>query len=387
MARPIDTNMPNINPQVRGAGETAGQLKVDQKLIDKVLSKQGLGSPEQLAKLLGPEVLNYFRAMSESLSNLCSRMQESDIKSLQAQRTEPKLEEFMLRDTSKETVYQKRLPENFLSPEKLNLAVKTGLLKPEQAEALKHLFGLSADAQQMHKEEYFMHAEAPQSEQGRGQGQQQQQNSGQQGQSSEDDWADFSSQEMSGSAPAGNVSAQGLGGASLRSNMRMNLGGPAGSQGGFAPPPPPPPPGSGGFQNPPMGSQAQIPDWTQGEESYLNANFSPGDPYYGSFESLFGSENWYRSMAGTAMSNIQQIRGAKQAILAELAGLDPSKPADAKKLYILQQKLGDMQQSERQWLDNISMAQKANNERKEYIKSILDVFFQTNSAIIRNMKQ
>ena len=82
MARPIDANMSHINPPIRGASETAGQLKIDQKLLEKVLAKQGLGSPEQLAKLLGPEVLQYFRTMSECLTQMCSRMHETEVKTL-----------------------------------------------------------------------------------------------------------------------------------------------------------------------------------------------------------------------------------------------------------------------------------------------------------------
>lgn len=404
MARLVDGNISNMNPQIRGAGETAGQLKIDQKLLEKVLAKQGLGSPEQLAKLLGPEVLQYFRTMSECLNQMCSRMQETEVKTLPAQNNTPKLEEFAQRDTSKGDLYKQRLPENFLTVEKLTLAAKTGLLTQSQAEALKNLFGLSQEARQMRREDVPMPTQTPHSEQEREQGgQQQQQQQGQQ--QEEEDWADFSAQGSgsSGNTPQGayysndpsqtwgGESGGGFSGGSMRSSMRMGIGsqGGGGAPQGFGGPPPPPPP-SGGYRGNAQGQGPgpQMPSNAVGmEQSYLNSNFSPNGPYYGMFESLFGSENWYRNLAGNALGNIQKIREAKQQIMAELAGLDPSKPADAKKLYILQQKLGDMQQSERQWLDNISTAQKANNERKEYIKSILDIFFQTNSAIIRNLRQ
>ncbi len=390
MAGPVNSNMSSINPQIRGAGETAGQLKIDQKLLEKVLAKQGLSSPEQLAKLLGPEVLSYFRAISESLSNLCSRMQEAEVKSLPAQQNEPKLAEFSMRDTSKGALYQERLPENFLTIEKLNLAAKTGLLTQPQAEALKQLFGLSQEVKMMHREEVPMPQGGHPAEQERERGGQQQQQQRQQ-QSEDESWADFSTNPtggpQSGQVPSYPVEdGAPIGGGSLRSGMRMGIGGGA-RQNMDAPPPPPPPGSSNRSASQGRSPTGQAPNMTGMEQSYLNSNFTPDGPYYGMFESLFGSENWYRNLAGNALSNIQKIREAKQRILAELAGLDPSKPGDAKKLYILQQKLGDMQQSERQWLDNISTAQKANNERKEYIKSILDIFFQTNSAIIRNLRQ
>lgn len=397
MARPVDSNLSNINPPIRGAGETAAQLKIDKKVlenVDKLIGTKA-GSPEQLAKLLGTmgqEVLAYFRAVSESLGNLCSRLQESEIKSLHAQTVEPKLPEFAERDTSKGQLYTDRLPEDFLSVEKLNLAAKTGLLTHQQAEALKQLFGLSQEAKQMRKEEMYYQTAMSPSQQERGQGEQRQQQQQDSHQSEDENWADFSVQ-GSGENASYSGSSQGIpeggsfGGGSLRSSMRMGMGGGAGAAGAPFGPPPPPPRG-GSTQNQSGGrSSGQPQNWTAMEESYLNSNFSPGDPYYGCFESLFGSENWYRNLAGNALSNIQKIRDAKQKIMAELAGLDPSKPGDAKKLYILQQKLGEMQMSERQWLDGISSAQKANNERKEYIKAILDIFFQTNSAIIRNLRQ
>jgi hypothetical protein len=132
---------------------------------------------------------------------------------------------------------------------------------------------------------------------------------------------------------------------------------------------------------------SQLPAATQREQGWLNANFNPGDPYYGWFQGIFQSENWYRNFAAKGLTDLQGIRGMKQQIMAELQGLNPSNPRDAKKLYILQQKLGEAQQSERQIYDHIQMAQKANNERKELIKSIFDMMFQTTGAIIRNLRQ
>ena len=123
----------------------------------------------------------------------------------------------------------------------------------------------------------------------------------------------------------------------------------------------------------------------QQEYNYLNANFTPGDPYYSSFQIVFNSENWYRNFSAQGLTELQKIRDAKSAVMAELAGIDASSPQGAKKLYILQQKMGEMQQSERQIYDHISTAQKANNERKELVKSILDMIFQTSSALIRNI--
>lgn len=394
--RPLDGNMSHINPQIRGASETAGQLKIDQKLLEKVLAKQGLSSPEQLAKMLGPEVLQFFRTMSEGLNQLCGRMHETEVKTLHAQYNSPKVEEFVARDTSKGNLYQERLPENFITVEKLSLAAKTGLLTTQQSEALKNLFGLSQEARAMRRDDVPMPTNTPQSEQERGQGGQHR-DQHEQDQSGEDAWADFSTPESttrssvqaytSQSPNSGNDQGGDFSGGSLRSSMRRGMGGGM-TQNVNAPPPPPPPPPPGNYGGSTGSGSVQMPNQAMGtEQAYLDSNFSADGPFYNMFETLFGSENWYRSLAGNALGSIQKIRDAKQKIMAELAGLDPTKPADAKQLYILQQQLGEMQQSERQYLDNISAAQKANNERKEYIKSILDIFFQTNSAIIRNLRQ
>ncbi len=395
--RPLDGNMSNINPQIRGAGEVAGQLKIDQKLLDKVLAKQGLSSPEQLAKLLGPEVLQFFRTMSENLTQMCTRMHEREVKSLIADSTPPKFEEFNIRDTSKGDLYKDRLPENFITVEKLNLAAKTGLLSSQQSEALKNLFGLSQEAKAMRREDVPMSTQTPQSEQERGQGGQHR-DQHQEEQSNEDSWADFSTpdsttrssvQAYSAQAPDSDGAQGGsFSGGSLRSSMRMGMGGGMTRNLNAPPPPPPPAPGSYGREASGNSGSVRMPNNSMStEQSYLDSSFSPDGPFYNTFQTLFGSENWYRELAGNALGSIQKIRDEKQKIMAELAGLDPSKPADAKQLYILQQRLGEMQQTERQYLDNISAAQKANNERKEYMKSILDIFFQTNSAIIRNLRQ
>ncbi|GEM_PF-2425391 len=394
MAVPIDNKMPNINPQIRGASETASQLKIDQKLVDKILARQGLGSLDQLTLKFGPEILSYFRMCCEQLFNLGDRMQEPLFKALSANCSSPPYEKFIERDTSKGAMYQERLPDNFLTVEKLDLAAKTGLLTRNQADALKFILGEVKTAKM---QEQAFHAEGAPQGQSREQGEQQQGGQPQdqyQGEEHEE-WANFS---PPGSSPSShsasynyNVSGNtaetpgNFAGGSLRQGMRMSQTGNQGGNTGFVPPPPAPPQGSHGHGN--TEQSFQMPSTVQGEQSYLDASFSPDGPFYGMFQSLFGSENWYRNLAGNALGNIQKIREAKQRILAELAGLDPTKPGDAKKLYILQQKLGDIQATERQYLDMISSAQKANNERKEYIKSILDIFFQTNSAIIRNFRQ
>ena len=129
----------------------------------------------------------------------------------------------------------------------------------------------------------------------------------------------------------------------------------------------------------------RLPGMMQTENDYLNNNFYQGDAFYGWFQNLFGSENWYRDFSAKALTELQAIKGAKENIMAQLAGIDASTPDGAKKLYMLQQNMSDVQNSERQIYDGISSAQKANDERKEMIKAIFEMYFQTTGAVVRNI--
>jgi len=129
----------------------------------------------------------------------------------------------------------------------------------------------------------------------------------------------------------------------------------------------------------------KLPGMMSMENGYLDGNFQQGDAFYGWFQNLFGSENWYRDFSAKALTELQAIKGAKDQIMSELSGIDSSTPDGAKKLYMLQQKMSDVQQSERQIYDNLSSAQKANDERKEIIKAIFEMYFQTTGAINRNI--
>lgn len=409
---PIDSGI-GINPHIQTAQKTAEKLNVDPKKVDKVMQKMGA----DVLKELGPSYMAYLRTMAETLFGqygMCTREFEPDIKSLRYQVDSPHPHvngAFLSRDTSKAPPYEGKLPENFLNSQTLNLLVQKGWDK-NFVNAIKVLFGIDQKPQQ---EMYYMNTSTEGQQRERGDGGQ----GGQQGQSQEEDeWGNVQFGEEGGppqsggqvyaysyapgtapGAPSGGGSLKmGMGGGpggtptgggTLREGMGGGPGG--GAPGGFGPPPPPPPPGmgmgvpGGQGQTPYQEYMDQLPGQMQTENQYLNANFNAGDPYYGWFQSVFGSENWYRNFAAKGLTELQAIRGAKQQIMAQLAGINPSSPEGAKKLYILQQKLSEIQGNERQIYDHISTAQKANNERKEMIKAIFDMIFQTNSAIIRNI--
>jgi hypothetical protein len=370
------------------AEQIANKTGVDSKALDKAMASMGPGILEQL----GPQVLQYLRGVSEALNNLCDRMQEPAYKALTAQSDSPgpyQAKWFAARDTSSALPYEGRLPFNEISPENLQKAVRSGLLTREQGTALMYMFGFANPPETQVNTTGKNMQGGGQWGQGGDRGMQQDHQGS--GQNPDDEWNNMELDGVSGSGSGGGSGGFGTVG------KHMTGSGSAPGAGG----PPPPPPG-GGFGPPPAppgssmtgGSggttsnndfQSKIAGAMQQENNYLNANFNPSDPYYGWFQGLFGSENWYRNFSASALTDLQNIRNSKQAIMAELNGIDASTPQGAKKMYILQQKLGDIQQDERQIYDHVSEAQKANNERKEMVKAVLDTLFQTSSAIIRNI--
>ncbi|MFO1518569.1 MAG: hypothetical protein U1F57_02725 [bacterium] len=402
-----------INDSYMTSAQAAAKTNVDPKIVDQAMKNLGV---DIIAKL-GEAYNSYLRTVSESLTTLTSRHWEKDVKSLEGQviSTGDAKDHFAKLDTSKLQVYEYRLPEGFLTVDKLDSATRSGLLTKQQADAIKFFFGLSP---QFHKERGQEMTTTAYNPTGQERGQQEQGGGNSGGEQDENqefqEWANQIEGVQGGGGSSGAVpysadgsygpgngggrsSIMGPGSSSGNIGGRQSISGPGGqvpggptggsnpSGGAFPAPPPPPPPPGGGMGSDGTNYQNKIGVQMQTENNYLNSNFSPDDPYYGWFQSLFGSENWYRNFAGNALSDLQKIKSQKEKMLAELANINPNTAEGQMKIQVLQQKIGENQQSERQIYDSISTAQKANNERKELIKSILDMFFQTNSAIIRNI--
>jgi hypothetical protein len=396
MARTVHQPIPQaipMNTGIQTAKQVADKLNVDPAAVDKVVQQLGV----DLIK--NPAVLNYFRTIASSLNVLTDRSWEIDIKALAAQLPSPQLFKnvhFDSRDTSKGALFQDRLPDNFITPGTLNQAAKTGLLTPKQADAIKLLFGFTQPPPVTYTKSYQQQGQG-----GFGQlGQQ-----GTQGASPEEnDWAAQLGGDDPFSTGQGDEAASGTGGTlqqgitgpgSTGGTLRQGMGGGPG-----APPPPgatspgasslpPPPPGTSGA---PLGGesdgyQSLVQNPTQGEQDSLDSSFSPDDPVHGLLQDTLNSEGKARSAEASLLNDIQSTHFSKQQILADLGNLDMNNPKDAAKIAILQSKLGDINSSEQQLLSDMSLLQQKVNERKEYTKSILDIMFQTSSAIIRNLRQ
>ncbi len=358
----------DINARIEPARDALKQ--VDTQAIDKALQKLGD------LKDMGPLVNAYLRSANDflnTLSALGDRSYEKEIRAMSAQIDSPQKHydtHFMARDTSDKATYDHRLPEDFISNSKLSLATEKGLITKDQADAIRFFFFRGVESTEAQAQYYYNASAQEQEKGGKNSGQQQEQDSEQ------EDWA-IEGWDESGHSPKSVQRAM----TSPQGQSQAN----ATNDGFTAAPPPPPPPPKQNSSSDYYGAQGY--GKMQQEVNYVDQHFSQDDPVYGWFQALFQSENWYRDLSANVMTDLQKVREGNQQILAELAGIDTSSPDGAKKMYILQQRLGEGKENERQFLEHAKLAKEGNDERKEFIKSIMDQMFQTTSAVIRNMRQ
>src|SRR4029434_5863193 len=184
------------------------------------------------------------------------------------------------RDTSSALPYEGRLPFNEVSLENLQKAVKSGLLTREQGQALAYMFGFAnpPEAQGLRTQSSNMTGGQGQGQSGERGMQQDHQGSGQ---NPDDEWNEMNLNEIGGG---------GGGGLGTTGKAMTGTGGgpppPPPGGGAFPGGPPPPPPGSSGTSTAGKNQDysGMINQGMQQEYNYLNANFTPGDPYYSSFQ-------------------------------------------------------------------------------------------------------
>ncbi len=332
-----------INSRVDSTAREALK-QVDTKAVDKALQKMGMDLKE-----LGPAITAYLRSASEYMTTLSDRMVEKDVKALPAQLEHPSEfyeTHFEARDTSRLTLDDgKRLPKDFLN--NIEVAAKTGLITKDQAKAL-HLLFYSESATKVVQQPsqnpipYKSETSNPPE--------------------SGEEW------DLEGWEDENVIS----------SKKGMSTGG--GYDAPSAPPAPPgPPPGAG------YGTGYGYGDIHK-EADYLHQNFAQDNPAYGWLEAALGYESKYKNVTGNALADLQAMKQLKQQLMAELEGIDATTPEGAKKLYILQQRLGDVQGDEKELLDNIRTMQTKRNEFLEMIKSIMDINAQAVRTISNNIR-
>jgi hypothetical protein len=152
--------------------------------------------------------------------------------------------------------------------------------------------------------------------------------------------------------------------------------------------PPPTFSGGGGFSST-GGGNFEFGEFTTNvnmdrERNYINT--LQGDPNYGLLQMVLGSEGDFRSVGASIVGQLQQVRAAKEGILTAMSNLDPTDPAQARKLTMLQNEMQNMGTSERELMDRMGIAQRTKDEMVSMIKSMMDVNFKTAQAIISNTK-
>jgi len=367
-------NTINTNPRISGAQKTAEQLKIDPKLVDKAIQQLGA----DLVKELGPAYVTYLRAMSEALTALCSRDGEKEIKALAAQCEPPTAHRevfFLNRDnSSKDNYYKTSLPPDLF--DKVDLAVQKGLLNEEQGEALKVFFDLPSESPEVQRLQQLLKQDFDaQHHQGEREGSRQGQG-GHSGSSQEEENLEYDFGDLEG--------AGGLQKKNLRQNLSRNLG-------HVAPPPsssqrPPAQPTLGGAMTP---SSPFNDNLTARDRATIDQALAD-NPFYPSFVQLLQSENKARNIQEQAMLQMNQIKEAKNKIAGMIAGIDPSTPAGAKQLYLLQQKMGDLESkggyTMNQLMEFTNAAATAKKELFAMFKEILDSDKQAKENSIRNFR-
>jgi len=419
--RPVDSNVntsnlnpPRIDPQVggaeshipshgriEGAKQAAERLGVDPTLIDKALQKYGAAGLAEMMKELGDACNSYFRHCGSTLQNLCERYDETKIKTLSGTCQD-------IHQIDKKTWFDERgvkgtalevggpLPqEMFSNPRVLKQMVEKGWFTAEQAQAIQYFFMNPEDGRNRQAQFQSSPSQERGYQEGRGGQQGDQQNSdepefylveetsSEDGQVTRNEYRTANYAITDGSPDASTSSGQGSSGGSVSSGIRgmntRNLNNPSGSR--PTPPPAGRPASSGQTPSNPSG-----PLGVDMAEEFVRRNFDPNDPRIDGLKMLFRSQSWYRNISGNLLGKLYDLRQAKKDIMAQLAGIDASTPEGAKRLYVLQQQIGDLQTDERQIYDMVSQAQKANAERVELLKSLGEIVSQTTKAIIANMK-
>ncbi len=421
--RPVDSNVntsnlnpPRVDPQVggadshipshgrvEGAKQAAERLGVDSTLIDKALQKYGAAGLTEMMKELGAACESYFRHCAGNLRNLCERYEETQVKTLPATCQD-------IHQIDKKTWFDERgvkgvalevggpLPqEMFSNPRVLKQMVEKGWFTAEQAQAIQYFFMNPDDGRNRQAQLQSSPSQERGYQEGRGDQQGNQENpdepefylveetSSEDGQITRNEYrtgnyAITDGRSDSSTPSSGQSSSGGSVSSGIRGMNTRNLNGPPS---GSRPTPPPAGRTAAPGQTP---SNPSGPLGVDMAEEFVRRNFDPNDPRIDGLKMLFQSQTWYRNISGNLLGKLYDLRQAKKDIMAQLAGIDASTPEGAKRLYVLQQQIGELQTDERQIYDMISQAQKANAERVELLKKLGEIASEAKKAVIANMK-
>lgn len=156
--------------------------------------------------------------------------------------------------------------------------------------------------------------------------------------------------------------------------------------------PPTPPPGGGvapgalgpaGGGMPVGGAGGDNPFYNWDVASYINSIQDPvaRDMVMG----VFGGEAEYNQLIYNEFGKINTQQSAIQQLQQFISGIDATTPEGQHQVMVANMQLGNLTNSVREGMDVIKTLKQRSDERKQYLKSILDTLWRTTESIIRNI--
>ena len=150
---------------------------------------------------------------------------------------------------------------------------------------------------------------------------------------------------------------------------------------------PPTPPGGGGGSG---GGYGPTPFAAGGtlfnQTAYNYINSLEGGWGRDVLNGLFQDENYSNGVCYNIMTNIQGQKNTIQDIQNFINGIDTSTPEGRHQFTVASQQLGDLQGNVQQLMDALGTVKRQADERKEYVKSMMDTVWRAQDSIIRNVR-
>jgi hypothetical protein len=150
------------------------------------------------------------------------------------------------------------------------------------------------------------------------------------------------------------------------------------------------------------GSSQSLPSWSEGRSSGDGSNVDlgritdqqrdqimsevQGTPVAGLFGPLIDRDIRAREIYLNIFDRMNQSRTAREAILTEMNGIDPTTPEGQRQMYALRTKMEGMQLSDKEDQDLIVRLQQAQSAFLDLIKTLKDENYRTSQSIIANVK-
>ncbi len=156
----------------------------------------------------------------------------------------------------------------------------------------------------------------------------------------------------------------------------------------------PPGGGSGGFGGvPPMGGMPgpggypnlENVDWVANERAYFGT-MSPDNPMSGWLNMLLEPVGNARSSIAHDAMTLDQLEQQSHYYTGLMANIDPTSPEGQRDMAVLNRQIGELSENRRMLMDKIGQAVKNQNDMMTFVKSIMDITYQTLRGISQNWR-